>query len=84
MQERPPLHCMPQLPQLSSLVWASTQALRQASPVAHVHAPAVQVWSVPQALLQAPQCSWFVCPSTHSVPQSRPPFGQVQSPDVQL
>ena len=78
-------HWLPQLPQLSKLVFVSTHVpLHDVCPaVGHWHTPALQVEPVPHAFPQSPQFLASVWTSTQLPPHSRSDaVGHAQTPAV--
>src|SRR6187402_182203 len=86
-QVRPPVQAMPQPPQLSMSVSVTTQAPAHSVSFAAQsarQAPCEQTSPLAQAVAQSPQCAGSVVMSTQTPPHSSPPFGQPQTPCVQL
>jgi hypothetical protein len=82
----PPGHALPHAPQLStSEVTLTQRPSHSIEPVKHVHAPAVQVWSVRQRFPHAPQWERLIVVSTQPAPgQLRAVPVQVHAPATQV
>jgi hypothetical protein len=83
----PPLHTVPQTPQLALSVCRSTQDTpHAASPAPHVswHMPATHCWLPAHCTPQPPQLFGSVCVFAHPAPHADSPAGQLQAPAEQL
>lgn len=79
----PPVHTVPQVPQLLPSPMVLTQLAPQAvRPPVHWHAPAEQLWPVAQALPHMPQLRLSEAMSMQAVPHATRPVGQVVVPPV--
>jgi hypothetical protein len=80
----PPLHALPQPPQLAGSLEVSTQlAPHIVSPEEHAHAPATHV-PLPQEVPQVPQFEASALVSTHRPPQFVSPDAQAHDPLVHV
>jgi len=82
-QNEPPVHLIPQPPQLrSSEAVLVQEPLHEVRPVEHMawQVPIWQVWAAAQACPQLPQWAALVATSTQVPPQSVVPVGQPQVP----
>jgi hypothetical protein len=80
-QDSFPAQTMSQLPQCSSSVCGSEQALpHRACPAGHSQAPLLQVCPVAHLTPQRPQFAASLCPSTQSPEQAKRLLSHVQLP----
>jgi len=72
---------LPQPPQFCGSLIVSTHVAPQVvAPAAQPHAPATQIWRVPQVRPHAPQFAGSLTISVHTPPQARCAPGHTQAP----